>query len=163
MWVTLSSSWSEGESMSTAGTTTRVSVEARLASVIVVGLSGDRWARVLQGTGYEVSSEACPTYAQLGRHRLLVLAMAPPEPDAWDVVRHLRQRSSIPVLALVAGLSDDARWHLIGAGVNGCLDSGSTDAEFLAAVDAILVPVAMALPSDGRTRDRPNVRMASPA
>lgn len=135
--------------MSATGTTIRVSVEARRTAVTmtVVGLSGTRWAQVLEGAGYEVSLEPWVAYARLASSRLLVLALATPEPEAWDVVRHLRQRSSIPVLALVPGLTDDARWHLIGAGADGYLDSASTDEEFLAAVDAVLVSASDMMPS----------------
>ncbi|MEX0952351.1 MAG: hypothetical protein WDZ26_00820 [Nitriliruptoraceae bacterium] len=147
--------------MSATGTTIRASVEAQYVAVTVVGLAGAPWARVLEGAGHEVSLEPWIAYARLESSRLLVLAPATPEPEAWDVVRHLRQRSSIPVLALVAGLTDDARWHLIGAGADGYLDSASTDESFLAAVDAVLALDPNTVPSDRLATRRANTRMVS--
>jgi DNA-binding response OmpR family regulator len=149
--------------MSATGTAIRASVEARRMAVTVVGLSGAPWGRVLKGAGYEVSLEQWVAYARLESSQLLVLALASPEPEAWDVVRHLRERSSIPVLALVAGLTDDARWHLIGAGADGYLDSASTDEAFLAAVDAVLASVSNTVPLDRLSTRRANTRILSPA
>lgn len=149
--------------MSTTGTTIRASIEPHRAAVTVVGLSGDRWARVLEDAGYEVSLEPCVSYAQIEPSRLLVLALAPPEPAAWDVVRHLRQRSSILVLALVPGLNDDERWHLIGAGADGYLDSAGPDQRVLSAVEAVLASVSDTASSDGWTARRANTPMGAPA
>lgn len=148
--------------MSASGTAIRASVEARRAAVAVVGLSGAPWAHVLDGAGYAVSMEQWIEYARLEKIRLLVIAFATPEPEAWDVVRHLRQRSSIPVLAVIDGLVDDSRWHLISAGADGYLDSTCTVMEFLASVDAVLVAVSNPAPSQGRVTRRANTRVHAP-
>jgi DNA-binding response OmpR family regulator len=116
------------------------SVEGRPTSVTiaVVGLLGAPRARALADAGCAVSLEPTIVFARLDVSDLLVLAPGQPEPAAWMLTRHLRERSAIPVLALVPAPTDVDRGLLLDAGADGCLDAASSDDELVIAVDALL-------------------------
>jgi DNA-binding response OmpR family regulator len=109
-----------------------------LATISVVGLLGAGPAAALEAAGYDVSRDQSVEYTRLDHRDLLVLALAPPEPPSWAFVRALRQRSSVPVLALVPDLTTPERRRLREVGASGCLDHASSDAEVLAEVDTLL-------------------------
>lgn len=105
------------------------------AAISVVGLLGARVAAVLARAGRSVSYDDSLEYARLHGRALLVVAPAPPEPPAGALVRHLRQRVSVPVLAVVADLGEVERDGLEAT----MIDADSSDAELVAAVDEVLV------------------------
>ena len=108
------------------------------AAISIVGLLGARVAAVLARAGRPVSYEDSLEYAQLRERDLLVLAPAPPEPPASDLVRHLCQRVSVPVLAVVPDPADVDLDGPEATLIAGCLAADSSDAELLATVDAVL-------------------------
>jgi DNA-binding response OmpR family regulator len=88
--------------------------------------------------GYDVSHRPCVEFAQLAKADLLVLALTPPEPPTATLVRVLRERSDVSVLALVPGLSPSERTAIIVAGAQECLDTSAGDAAFLARTRSLL-------------------------
>jgi DNA-binding response OmpR family regulator len=138
------------------------SVEARRtpATVAVVGLLGAQRAQVLAAAGCTVVLEPTIVFARLDVSDLLVVAPAPPEPAALALIRHLRERSAIRVLALVPAPSEADRRLLFESGADGCLDAAGTDEDLLAAVGALLdhrrdrVATDDSLPSRTVSRER---------
>jgi hypothetical protein len=69
------------------------------AVITVVGLLGATCAATLRSAGHAVAVDTSVEFGRLERSDLLVLALAPPEPTAGEVIAHVRRRSDIPVLA----------------------------------------------------------------
>lgn len=113
-------------------------VRSTPAIVAMVGLLGAPRARALVDAGRAVSLEPTIVFSRLDASDLLVVAPAPPEPAAWALISHLRERSAIRVLALVPAPRDADHRLLSEAGADGCLDAAGTDEDLLAAVDALL-------------------------
>jgi DNA-binding response OmpR family regulator len=107
-------------------------------AIAIVGLLGATPARALASAGYAVSLQPTIEFDRLAMSDLLVLAPAPPEPPAWALIQHLRQRSAIRVLALVPEPTDDDRRLLRKVGADGWLDATSTDGELAVAVRTLL-------------------------
>lgn len=118
--------------------------------MLVVGC-GDPRTAALEGAGYDVSRRTFVEFAQLEETDLLILVLLPPEPAAATLVRVLRQRSDVRVLALVHDLGTSERAAIIDAGAEGCLDASADDGEFLGCARTMLheqvdrVPVARAV------------------
>lgn len=107
-------------------------------SITVTGLGGARAASVLQQAGYTVIVASDLEYSRLELVDLLVLAPAPPEPAAADLIRQLRQRSSVRTLVLVDGLNGPERERLTEAASDGCMDADAEPAMLVAAVQALI-------------------------
>jgi DNA-binding response OmpR family regulator len=105
--------------------------------VLAVGC-GDARTEVLEVAGYDVARRPCVEFAQLAKTDLLILALMPPEPPTAALVRVLRERSDVRVLALVQGLGASERTAVIEAGAEECLDTSADDAEFLARTRTLL-------------------------
>jgi DNA-binding response OmpR family regulator len=107
-------------------------------AVTVVGLQGHVPVRALRRAGYAVSQDPTVEFAHLDHSDLLVLAPGPPEPPAWALIGHLRERSGIPVIALMAAPTDDERRRSTDAGADRCLDVAGTDADLVAEAQGLL-------------------------
>jgi DNA-binding response OmpR family regulator len=105
--------------------------------VLAVGC-GDPRTGVLEVAGYDVSRRPCVEFAQVAKADLLILALMPPEPPTAALVRVLRERSDVRVLAIVQGLGATERTAIIEAGAEECLDTSEGDAEFLARTRTLL-------------------------
>jgi hypothetical protein len=68
------------------------------ATVTVVGLLGGPCAVALRAAGHAVALDTSVEFDRIEHSDLLVLALAPPEPTAAEMLAHLRRRSDIPVL-----------------------------------------------------------------
>jgi DNA-binding response OmpR family regulator len=99
---------------------------------------GDPRTGMLEVAGYDVSRRPCVEFAQLAKADLLILALMPPEPPTAALVRVLRERSDVRVLALVQGLGASERTAIIEAGAEECLDASADDGELLARTRTLL-------------------------
>jgi DNA-binding response OmpR family regulator len=99
---------------------------------------GDPRTGALEVAGYDVVRRPCLEFAQLAETELLILALMPPEPATAALVRVLRERSDVRVLALVQGLRASERTAIIDAGAEACLDASVNDGEFLACARIVL-------------------------
>ena len=99
---------------------------------------GDPRTGALEVAGYDVVRRAYVEFAQLAETDLLILALMPPEPSAAALVRVLRERSDVRVLALVQGLGASERIDTIDAGAEACLDASADDEEFLACIRTVV-------------------------
>jgi DNA-binding response OmpR family regulator len=108
-----------------------------LPRVLAVGC-GDLHAEALVAAGYEVDRQPCIDYTRLERADLLLLAPAPPEPAAHELVRQLSGCSATPVVALVEHETATEHTAVIDAGAADCLDAATDDAELLAHLDSLL-------------------------
>ena len=104
----------------------------------LVGLLAAGHASTLATAGHAVSTDAYVEYASLATSDLLVLATCPPEPPAWMLIRALRQRSRVPMLALVPEATAGDRCRVLDVGGDGCLDVACSEAELLTGVDLVL-------------------------
>jgi DNA-binding response OmpR family regulator len=117
--------------------TERPSAASRPARVLAVGC-GDLHTEVLAAAGYQVEREAWIEFSRLEQADLLLLALAPPEPPAHDLVRQLCKRSATPVMALIEPSTESEPVAVIAAGAADCLEAGASDAELLIHIDALL-------------------------
>lgn len=108
------------------------------ATITVVGILAEGVADQLRRDGHEVTVESSVEYGHLGGTDLLVLALDRPEPRAAAVTARLRERSALPVLALVRNLDDDERRRLAAAKVDGALPLDCRGEELTSMVAAIL-------------------------
>lgn len=99
---------------------------------------GDTRSELLGSVGYEVTQGCGIEYAALAQVDLLVLASAPPEPPASALVRQLRQRSSVAVMALVERSTEAQRAAVVAAGADDCMDAATDDGTLLARIARLL-------------------------
>jgi DNA-binding response OmpR family regulator len=99
-------------------------------------------AEYLRGHGYDVSSVhdgASGLRAALeGRHQLVVLDVMLPVLDGFEVLRHLRHRSNVPVIMLTARADEADRVHGFNQGADDYLVKPFAAAELLGRVRAVL-------------------------
>lgn len=125
-----------------------------LVEICVIGLAAPGLAEVLRAHGHEVVVDLTVEYGHLETADLLVLALADPEPPALAVLMHVRERSGVPVLAIVPSLTAEDRRHLLDAGADGWLDADCPPQALLATVEEIV--------ATPRTRPGSRTRGAGP-
>jgi hypothetical protein len=91
-------------------------------------------AVALRRAGHAVSLDSSVEFGRIERSGLLVLALAPPEPTAAEVIAHLRRRSDVPVFAYEPAPPDGGPAPAPTPPVVGGLLVCRTEAELLAGV-----------------------------
>jgi hypothetical protein len=112
------------------------------ATISVVGLLGPACAAPLRRAGHRVSLDASVEFRRLEGSDLLVLALAPPEPTATELLPHIRRRSDLPVLAFEPWRPDVAPGPPCPPAGPGALVVCRTDEDLLAGVAGLLPTVA---------------------
>ena len=106
----------------------------------------------LRNAGFELAQAATARAARIAladfRPELIVLDLGLPDTDGTDLLREIRERSAVPVLALTARAEDAQKVEALEAGLDDYVTKPFNPRELVARVRAILRRTAT-VPADG--------------